>query len=490
MKNLLFSVAFSAYRFLSARLFPHLPAQARVGLITFIYRLGLRCFPGRVRSDAAPLQTINLRIPTTRARPLPDWVFDEMRALAQFEPLLYPDSQWQSASACADTPDYSLPGHVYAQLGKTVNRHFAHIIVVPWLKRGGADLGILHWARALASTTSNEAVMVIATETTDSPWRDKLPPSVTFLDFGNLAKELSLYERSVVLGRLLVQHPPQTLHIINSLAGWWVVERYGAAIRAESKIFASVFCDDYAADGVPRGYGRTSLPNAWQYFDRVFSDNSVYPQRLYLELGLPLELFRTIFFPAPAYPTEDIYNEKTNCVLWASRLDRQKRPDLLYAIAAQMPELTFHVYGEPLMDDGKKWQRKLRSLPNVTLAGGFDGFSALASRSTRYFVFLYTSAWDGLPNVLLEATAAGLPIVASCVGGISDLITPDSGFPVRNFEEVSVYVSNLRDLYRNPEEGQKRLNCARQILRQRHTLDAFATSVETEIFGHSTHAVG
>lgn len=479
-RNFLFGVALRAYRFLSAQFFPRLPAPTRVRLITLIYRLGLRFFPQRIRSDAAPLQTINLRIPTTRASPLPDWVFDEMRTLSQFEPLLYPENQWSSPSACADTADYSLPGHIYAQLGQLVNRYFAHIIVVPWLKRGGADLGILHWAEALASN-GNQDVMIVATETEDSPWREKLPSSVTFLDFGNLAKELSLHERSVVLGRLLVQHPPQTLHIINSLAGWWVIERYGAALRSRSKLYASVFCDDYAHDGVPRGYGRTSLPFAWQYFDRVFSDNTVYPQKLHRELGLPLEIFRTIYFPTTAIATAKLYSDQTNCVLWASRLDRQKRPDLLYAIAVQMPELKFYVYGESLMDDGKKWHSKLRSLRNVTLAGGFDGFSAIAARDPKYFVFLYTSGWDGLPNVLLEATAAGLPIVTSSVGGISDLITVDSGFPVANFEDVSGYVSSLRDLYRNPEKGQKRLKYAKQILMHRHTLDAFASSVETEV---------
>jgi glycosyltransferase involved in cell wall biosynthesis len=485
VKTFLFGVAFKVYRFLSAHLFPRLPAQTRVRVITLIYRLGLRFFPQWVRSDAAPLQTINLRIPTTRAKPLPNWALDEMRALSQFEPLLCAANQWQLTVACADTPDYSLPGYIYAHLGNSFNRHFAHIIVVPWLKRGGADLGILHWARALAAISDGNDVLVIATETANSPWREKLPPSVTFLDFGNVAKELSLHERSVVLGRLLVQHPPETLHIINSLAGWLTIERYGAAIRAKSKIFASVYCDDFAVDGVPRGYGRTALPKAWNHLDRVFSDNTVYPQRLHLELGLPLELFKTIYFPAPVGSAADLYSANSNCVLWASRLDRQKRPDLLYAIAAQMPELKFYVYGESLMDDGKKWRRKLKSLPNVTLAGGFDGFGAIADCGPQYFVFLYTSAWDGLPNVLLEATAAGLPIVTSSAGGISDLITLESGYPVNDFSDISAYVSSLRELHRSPEEGMKRLNYAKKILIDRHTFETFATTVKNEIFNDS-----
>ena len=52
---------------------------------------------------------------------------------------------------------------------------------------------------------------------------------------------------------------------------------------------------------------------------------------------------------------------------------------------------------------------------NVTYMGAFTSFSQLPR---DYAVFLYTSLWDGLPNILLEVAKSGLPIVAPRVGGI------------------------------------------------------------------------
>ncbi|WP_426806281.1 glycosyltransferase, partial [Stenotrophomonas sp. SrG] len=62
----------------------------------------------------------------------------------------------------------------------------------------------------------------------------------------------------------------------------------------------------------------------------------------------------------------------------------------------------------------------LTSLPQVTLQGAFCHFESI--QRPDHAAYLFTSAWEGLPPIRLEAAAAGVPIVAPAVGGVVDLI--------------------------------------------------------------------
>jgi glycosyltransferase involved in cell wall biosynthesis len=135
-------------------------------------------------------------------------------------------------------------------------------------------------------------------------------------------------------------------------------------------------------------------------------------------------------------------------ILWAGRLDRQKRFDLLIDIAAAMPDVDFLCWGKAVLDAPPN----LSALPaNVRMQGAFASFDDLPLGEAEGF--LYTSAWDGLPTILIELGALGVPIVASAVGGVPELIDEACGWPVPGDAGREAYVAALRDLLALPRRG-------------------------------------
>ena len=105
-------------------------------------------------------------------------------------------------------------------------------------------------------------------------------------------------------------------------------------------------------------------------------------------------------------------------------LKPQKAPEDVLAVAGvvcpAMPEARFVVIGDGALRPRLEALIKERGLQDrVRLAG----WRRDVPRAMRCFdLLLLTSRWEGLPRVMLEAAAAGLPIVATRVGGVEEAV--------------------------------------------------------------------
>jgi glycosyltransferase involved in cell wall biosynthesis len=140
-----------------------------------------------------------------------------------------------------------------------------------------------------------------------------------------------------------------------------------------------------------------------------------------------------------------------------------------------MPDVTFVVHGEvdsrsaPLLP-------KLKALSNVEWHGEFNSLSKIAAMS-RCDGFLYTSFYDGLPNTLLEATAAGLPIIAPNVGGVGDFCQPETGWLIARHDDVAGYVTAIRELLADKQGAYERWRQAWDLLERNHSKSVFDKNV-------------
>ncbi|MDH1683278.1 glycosyltransferase [Pseudomonas chengduensis] len=410
---------------------------------------------------------------------IPNWVLDEMRDLARdIDPVLYPTDEFQARCQYYSFPVQPRPGQIYRELmQRCLTDHYTHCFAIPWLKRGGADLVTLKHIE-VAAQASGGKVLVIMTEPGDSPWVSRIPSGVDVVDASRFAGEISHDELLLVIVRMLVQLQIDTLHIINSRHVWEIVCRYGLAVTQRTRIFASIYCDDYDRYGQPVGFARQYLPDCYRRLTTVFTDNSAFSALLRQTYGYRPDLFRVLKSPVDtSLSLATTRKPEGRKVLWAGRLDRQKRPDLLLAIAQALPDVEFHVYGDAVLDYKTGVVGSLQKLKNVRMLGSFDGVERLPFAD--FPVFLYTSQWDGTPTMIIAAALASIPIVASCVGGVGDIVTEARGYPVTDTENVALYVARINEALDNQMSAEEKAAAAREYVKCEHSDAAFTHALAT-----------
>jgi glycosyltransferase involved in cell wall biosynthesis len=111
-------------------------------------------------------------------------------------------------------------------------------------------------------------------------------------------------------------------------------------------------------------------------------------------------------------------------VLFVHRLSHRKGADKIVQIASAVQEQSalFVVIGDgPLFKDLENTIERNGLKKDILLLGKIP-HRDVASYFFASDVFIMPSEEEGFPNVLLEAMAAGLPFVATSVGGVRDIV--------------------------------------------------------------------
>jgi glycosyltransferase involved in cell wall biosynthesis len=92
-------------------------------------------------------------------------------------------------------------------------------------------------------------------------------------------------------------------------------------------------------------------------------------------------------------------------------------------------------------------------------------------------VFVNCSTSEGISLTILEAMAAGLPVVATAVGGTPEVVTNDCGYLVPPRDPVRL-ADAVRRLSRNADERQSLGTLARQRIHRYFQLERMISEYE------------
>jgi glycosyltransferase involved in cell wall biosynthesis len=170
--------------------------------------------------------------------------------------------------------------------------------------------------------------------------------------------------------------------------------------------------------------------------------------------------------------------------LWLSRWERFKALDVLAHLARLDRQIVIDAFGPVIdtpVDDSLP--------PNLRLRDAVTNLDAIAVED--YDVLIFTSYFEGMPNVVLEMAAAGIPIVASDVGGLRETFSPSEIALVEMDGSVEAVAEAFRDaIGRMRAEGmdakRDRIVRARQAVVRRHGHDVYLEALRAALDGRSS----
>ena len=331
-----------------------------------------------------------------------------------------------------------------------------------------------HIGHALQGRIGAEDMVVVYTDESTPTPPGRFPDGVREVDFAHIARGLPAEAAQHALVMLLRSFRADAIVNVNSRMLYHAMRTYGRALATTERVFPVLFCNEQTGLGTWRGW-------AMRYFYRVFDDVAgVITDSEYLAGELAAryrmgedDLRRLHVFSAPVDPALPVAAAPPSDpgrrpqVFWAGRWDRQKRIDLFIAIAELMPDVDFRMWGEAVL------KGHAGELPeNVQVQGRYDHFSQLPLAEAD--VWLYTSAWDGVPSLLLEVAMTGVPIVGSEIGGTGEVLVAGEAWPIPDDDGAAAYVAAIREVLADPAAARQRALRLRDRMVRERSEAAFA----------------
>jgi glycosyltransferase involved in cell wall biosynthesis len=185
----------------------------------------------------------------------------------------------------------------------------------------------------------------------------------------------------------------------------------------------------------------------------------------------------------PADLTEFGFPADAHTILFVGRLDEQKDPirliDAFRTISEKHPEARLLIVGQGPLESELR-TRAARLGDRVHFAGRRGDVPSLLKAAA---CLALPSRWEGMPNVVLEAMAAGTPVVAGAAEGIGELLRDGAAGTIVHSCEASDFATALSGVLERPGAAAAQARLAQHIVITTFTTDAMVTEYRNLYLG-------
>lgn len=343
------------------------------------------------------------------------------------------------------------------------------LIATPMLVAGGAEKYVADLVNALSAQGRGPVVVLVTEQTRQEAqgWeRLKIlaPLQAHFVRFWSDAVG-ARHGTADHFARFAQSLRPSVLVANNSRLALDAIVRFGRGLSQHTRLFCTYFSLSPLGLGAPYG---ARYPTWTCAHATSVSDNEMMHGTLVEMTGAIPGALVALVPPLAPVLTRDAFEKRLasrrlSCGkarqrrwAWVSRVEPAKGTEILRLVALKLPGDKFDVYGPVEQHAGDGADLRAR---NVQLRGLLTDVAA--ADFTTYDGFLFTSLFEGMPNVVLEMAQHAIPLVLADVGGLSYTFVDGAALFVQHDENAQAtadrFVAALEQLAAMPMNDVERM---------------------------------
>ena len=146
-----------------------------------------------------------------------------------------------------------------------------------------------------------------------------------------------------------------------------------------------------------------------------------FARRKFIQGGLPRE--KIVVKPCFVYPDPGLRADQGDSVVFVGRLSPEKGPGTLLAAWKRLDgRVPLRIVGDGPLRGELETEARQRSIAKVTFLGRLEGPRVVAEMKRARFLVFPSEWYEGLPLSIAEAFACGVPVIASRLGSMAEIV--------------------------------------------------------------------
>lgn len=369
------------------------------------------------------------------------------------------------------------PPHLRARLYENDDR-IGILYLAPWVDLGGSDKGTIDWFRCIDRTRFRP--YLITTQPSQNRWLHLVAPFAEEIwELPDLFPGGAFPE--FILG-FIASRGIEVVHIMNSRLAFDMLVDF--SMLPEPPVIVVQF---HAEEPDRSGYVRY-VSTRYGNLVSAFSVTSHQLARAMGDYDIPASQIAVIttgvdaageFDPSGVEPLPDVDRDRP-AILWPGRLTEQKDPlltlDVVDRLSRRDVDFLVHIVGDGHMEG--ELRDRARELGIESHLRWYPPAQGMARWYASSDVLLMTSVFEGVPYVIYEAFAMGVPVVAPALAGNLEIVDEDSGWLIDPRDDAEAYVDALQEAISDLGALGARGERARARMVSEHTLGRMAQEHE------------